>query len=107
MTTAMVFVGFLSFLHVYHSSTLSLPCQVLPNLCARLDNVTPLCYNGFQQGEEIMVLANHISYIVLDEQDENFFYLADSLAEVEEQVRWLRATDQEPIVYEVGSPVKI
>tara|TARA_Y100000361_G_C10917260_1_gene217051 strand:- start:333 stop:497 length:165 start_codon:yes stop_codon:yes gene_type:complete len=54
-----------------------------------------------------MVIANHIGYIVLDEQDDDFFYLADSLAEVEEQVRWLRATDQEPIVYEVGSPVKI
>ena len=76
-------------------------------LCARLDNVTPLCYSGFQQGEEIMVIANHIGYIVLDEQDDDFFYLADSLAEVEEQVRWLRATDQEPLVYEVGSPVTI
>ena len=54
-----------------------------------------------------MILANHISYIVLDAEDDNFFYLADSLAEVEEQVRWLRATDQEPIVYEVGSQVNI
>ena len=103
MTTAIVFVGFFGFLHRYHHSTLSLPCQVLPNLCARLDNVTPLCYTGFQQGEEVM--QNHIGYIVLDKQDENFFYLADSLEEVEEQVKWLRATDQEPIVYEMGSPV--
>lgn len=52
-------------------------------------------------------MQNHIGYIVLDEQDENFFYLADSLEEVEEQVKWLRATDQEPIVYEMGSPVTI
>ena len=54
-----------------------------------------------------MVIQNHISYIVLDAQDDDFFYLADSLAEVEEQVRWLRATDQEPIVYEIGSQVNI
>lgn len=52
-------------------------------------------------------MQNHIGYIVLDKQDENFFYLADSLEEVEEQVKWLRATDQEPIVYEMGSPVTI
>ncbi len=52
-------------------------------------------------------MQNHIGYIVLDEQDENFFYLADSLEQVEEQVKWLRATDQEPIVYEMGSPVTI
>jgi len=75
--------------------------------CARLDNVTPVCYIGLQQGEEIVILSNNISYIVLDAQDDDFFYLADSLAEVEEQVRWLRATDQEPIVYEVGSQVNI